>query len=58
MYILKEKCLTNEARDLVKNIDNLKDIWERLAARYGDNIQIVDHTSNEFHLRSRSLYQW
>ena len=47
MYILKEKCLTNEAHELVKNIDNLDDIWDRLAARYGDNIQIVDAVNKD-----------
>ena len=47
MYILKEKCLTSEAKELVKNIDNLDDIWKRLAARYGDNIQIVDAVNKD-----------
>ena len=47
MFILKEKCLTNEAHELVKNIDSLDAIWDRLAARYGDNIQIVDAVNRD-----------
>ena len=34
--------------ELVKIIDSLKDIWERLALRYGDNIQIVDAVNHRY----------
>ena len=42
MYVLKERCLQNEAYELVKNINDLSSIWDRLTDKYGDNIQIVD----------------
>ena len=45
---MKEKCLTDDAYELVKNIDSLKDIWEQLALRYGDNIQIVDAVNHRY----------
>ena len=39
-YVLKEQCLENEAKNLVRNIDDLDEIWERLSETYGDSIQI------------------
>ena len=39
--------------ELVKIIDSLKDIWERLALRYGDNIQLVDAVYKDI-----QLYSW
>ena len=42
MYNLKENCLKGEARELVKNINDLDTIWERLSDKYGDDMQILD----------------
>ena len=42
MYALKHQCLKGAAYELVKNINDLNKIWERLTERYGDNNEIVD----------------
>ena len=42
MYNLKENCLKGEAQELVKNVNDLETVWERLSDKYGDNMQILD----------------
>ena len=42
LYNLRENCLKGEAYELVKNINSLETMWERLSERYGDNMQILD----------------
>ena len=41
-YFLKETCLSGPAYELVKNLDDLDEIWDRLEERYGDTIEVVD----------------
>ena len=40
-FVLKENCLQGQAKALVENIDKIEEIWARLEARYGDDIEIV-----------------
>ena len=47
MYALKDSCLTGEAHELVKNINDLSKIWERLSDRYGDGLQILDSVTRD-----------
>ena len=47
VYVMKEKCLEGEARDLVRNLDSLSAIWERLNEKYGDTSDIVDSVIND-----------
>ena len=42
IYIMKQECLQGDALDLVRNLNSLEDIWERLTEKYGDTIEIVD----------------
>ena len=42
VYIMKESCLTGEAKNLVKNLQSLDDIWDRLTEKYGDTVMIMD----------------
>ena len=42
VYVMKEECLSGEALELVRNLDSLEDIWERLTEKYGGTLQIVD----------------
>ena len=42
IYVMKECCLQGKSHDLVRNLDNLSDIWERLTEKYGDTTEIVD----------------
>ena len=42
LYNLRENCLKGEAYQLVKNINDLATMWERLSEKYGDNMQILD----------------
>ena len=42
VYVLKETCLQGSAYELVRNLDNIDDIWKRLSERYGDCLDIVD----------------
>ena len=42
VYALKENCLKGEPKALVANMRDLKEIWERLQDRYGDNLEIVN----------------
>ena len=41
-FVLKENCLQGQAKRLVENMDDIKDIWERLQTKYGDSIEIVN----------------
>ena len=41
-YILKENCLKGEAKKLVENIADIKEVWERLDNKYGKNLDIVN----------------
>ena len=47
IYVMKDKCLQGEARELVRNLDNLSDIWDRLTEKYGDTSDIVDSVIND-----------
>lgn len=42
MHVLKNKCLQNEALELVKNLTDLDSIWKRLTDKYGNAVDIVD----------------
>ena len=42
VYVMKEECLSGDALDLVRNLDSLDDIWDRLTEKYGGTLQIVD----------------
>ena len=42
IYVLKDNCLKGEAKKLVENIVDIKDIWERLDEKYGKDIDIVN----------------
>ena len=42
VYVMKKECLEGEALNLVRNLDSLSDIWERLTDKYGGSLQIVD----------------
>ena len=47
MYVLKESCLQGDAKKFVANMKDIKSIWERLEARYGDDIEIVNSVISE-----------
>ena len=47
VYVMKNSCLSGDAYKLVRNIDNLPAIWERLKERYGDTNTIVDAVLQE-----------
>ena len=38
---------TGEAANLVRNLNTLNDIWERLGEKYGDTMEIVDTVIQE-----------
>ena len=42
MHVLKNRCLQNEALELVKNLTDLHSIWKRLTDKYGNEVDIVD----------------
>ena len=42
MYVLKEQCLKGNAKTLVENVQEMKDIWERLDDKFGHGIDIVN----------------
>ena len=42
VYVMKESCLSGDALHLVKNLQTLDEIWERLSERYGSVIDVVD----------------
>ena len=42
VYVMKESCLQGESLNLVKNLQSLEEIWERLSERYGNVIDVVD----------------
>ena len=42
VYVLKQQCLTGDAKTLVENIEKIDDIWERLNDKYGHEIDIVN----------------
>ena len=42
MHVLKNRCLPDEALELVKNLDDIDNIWKRLTERYGNDVDIVD----------------
>ena len=42
LYVLKESCLRGNARKLVANMVDTEEIWARLEARYGNDIEIVN----------------
>ena len=42
VYVLKETCLQGQAGSLVCNLENIADIWERVAVKYGNTIDTVD----------------
>ena len=44
---MKESCLQGDAKKLVANMTDLDVIWERLEARYGDEIEIVNSVITE-----------
>ena len=41
-YVLRESCLSGEAKALVENIDEVDRIWEKLIDRYGDKLRLVE----------------
>ena len=47
VYTMKSKCLEGDARNLVKNLQTLDDIWERLKDKYGDTNDIIDSVIRE-----------
>ena len=54
--MLKEQCLQSEAYELVKNLDDLDDIWNRLSDKYGDSIQAVDSVIKDLQNSTISKY--
>ena len=42
VYVLKETCLHGSAYELVRNLDDLDEIWKRLSKRFGNCLDIVD----------------
>ena len=46
-YVLKESCLKGKAKALVENIDDIDDIWDRLEAKYGEKLDLVDAVVTE-----------
>ena len=42
MHVLKNRCLQDEALELVKNLSDLDAIWDRLTDKYGNTVDIVD----------------
>ena len=41
-YILKENCLSGEAKSIIENIVDVDKIWERLQDKYGNHLEIVN----------------
>ena len=46
-YVMKESCLKGKAKGFVENIDDIKDMWSRLEAKYGDKVDLVDLVISE-----------
>ena len=46
-YILKNNCLTGEAKTLVENIEDLDEIWNRLDSKYGNDREIINMVLND-----------
>ena len=42
VYVLKETCLKGAAKKIVKNVEELEEIWIRLEDKYGDKMTLVD----------------
>ena len=45
-YVLKS-CLSDDSAEIVKNLDNTKEIWSRLDIRFGRPSKLVDAVLNE-----------
>ena len=42
VYVIKENCLTGQAKTLVENVEDMDAIWRRLDDKYDDTIDLVD----------------
>ena len=47
LYVLKKNCLKGPAKTLVENIDNLKDVWDRLESKYGNTNDIIHMVTSD-----------
>ena len=46
-HILRNECLTGEAKTLVHNIDDYDAIWKKLREKYDDKSEVVDQISRQ-----------
>ena len=49
-YILKNNCLTGDAKKIVENINDVEKIWERLHSKYGNYHEIVNTIVKELNI--------